>query len=81
MRMIEIINKLIGSVSPYGDSNIDKERYKNLDLLGEMTVDLVSQLGDVAYYRNHMEKSMKDMGELAYDDLIIIKEYIETIIK
>lgn len=80
MKMIDIIKKLIGEVEPYGDSNIDRERYKNLDLLGEVTNELICRLGGIADYRDDNRYSVSKMGKLAYEDLIIIKEYIETII-
>lgn len=79
MKMLEIIEKLIGNVQPYGDTNIDKTRYENLDLLGEVVVDLVYLIGGVADYKDDYRSSVKEMGEMAYKDLIIIKEYIETI--
>lgn len=80
MKRIDIIKKLIGEVEPYGDTNIDRERYDNLNMLGELTVDMVYMIGEVSKQKEHYAHSVSIMGKLAYEDLIVIKEYIETII-
>ena len=80
MDMYEIVIKLIGNIEPYGDTNIDRERIINLDDFTSLTYKLVSDLTDIAILKNRPEKSIKNMGKMAYDNLLEIRNIInETI--
>lgn len=77
----QVVKKLIGNIEPYGDSNIDKERMKNLQEHYDVTESLVKDLIDVAKYRNRPEASIKELGNEAYLELIEIKNIIDRVIK
>jgi len=76
MEMHEIVKKLIGSIEPYGDTNIDEEHMKNLNKHIELVDKLLDDLILVAKYKNRPEASMKEIGERAYD---MLKEFHNNI--
>lgn len=77
MEFKEIIKKIIGSIEPYGDTNIDEERSKNLEIHMEVTYELIKDLIDVAKYRNRNEYSMKNLGLDAFELLKELKLIID----
>lgn len=62
MTHTEIVNKLIGSIKPYGSTDIDEKRMENLKAMCELIEDLVFDVRQVATYRIRHEHSMKEMG-------------------
>ena len=72
----EIVNKIIGSTEPYGDTNIDNERTKNLDEKIELVQLLVDDLIETAKFKNRPEGSMSKMGKTAQEFLDEIRDYI-----
>jgi uncharacterized protein YaaR (DUF327 family) len=57
----EIVNKLIGDITPVGDESIDSVRLENLKHYGELIDRLVSNVDDIAYkYRNSNYSSIKN---------------------
>lgn len=66
MTNTEIINKLIGSITPYGDSQIDKERFENLKQMCNLVEDLILQIDEVSYkYEDYHQNSIKEMSDYA----------------
>lgn len=58
----EIVNKLIGDITPVGDESIDSVRLENLKHYGELIDRLVSNVDDIAYkYRNSKYSSVKNI--------------------
>jgi hypothetical protein len=58
----EIVNKLIGDITPVGDEGIDSIRLENLKHYGELIDRLVSNVDDIAYkYRNSSYSSIKNL--------------------
>lgn len=69
----EIIEKLIGSIEPIGDTNADNERFENLKVMCELTNSLVRKIDDVSYrHKNSHEFSVKRAVE--YADNFLSKE-------
>ena len=77
MEYYELLKKLIGSIKPYGDTNIDKERKYNLEEHISLTYKLIEDLIQVSRYRDRPEQSIRDLGENAYLGLKKIREIIE----
>jgi len=73
-----VVMKLIGDIEPCGYVQIDEERHKNLNKLGDLITDLVLMLTEVATYRTWSEESVRQIGTLAYNSLVSIKTIIET---
>jgi uncharacterized protein YaaR (DUF327 family) len=58
----EIVNKLIGDITPVGDEGVDSIRLENLKHYGELIDRLVSNVDDIAYkYRNSNYSSIKNL--------------------
>lgn len=58
----EIVNKLIGDITPVGDEGVDSIRLENLKHYGELIDRLVSNVDDIAYkYRNSSYSSIKNL--------------------
>lgn len=77
MTHIQIIDKLVGPLSPVGESNEDKERLLNLSTYLDIIEDMVFRVSTLADYRLRYEHSVKTIGELADNFLRIkIREYL-----
>lgn len=76
MTIYNVVKKLVGSIYPYGATEIDNERLNNLDEHGELTYSLLVDLVETASFRNRDEASIKTLADNAYDNLLIIKKYI-----
>ena len=70
MTHTEIVNKLIGTVMPSGDSSRDDERFENLKAMCELVNNLITQIDDVSYRnRESHEFSVKRSADFAKDFL------------
>lgn len=79
MELYDVVLKLIGDITPYGDSNIDSKRINNLKEQCSLSSVLIEDLINVAQFKERPEHSIKIMGELAHDTLIGIKEMLNEI--
>lgn len=61
----EIVKKLVGSITPYGASDIDERRMENLKVMCELVSGLVEDIRFTAQYKDRHEHSIKIMGEYA----------------
>lgn len=73
----EILYKIIGPIRPYGASEVDEERYKNLQALCILVDDLIDDIQNVAAYKSRPEKSMKEMGQYASDFIKELNQRVE----
>lgn len=60
-----IVNKVIGGVSPVGESYTDNERFENLKEFVELVHAFVWELQEVSRYANNHEYSMRRAGQFA----------------
>lgn len=66
MDIQEIVKKLIGPISPIGDSNADEVRFTNLKTMSDLVDGLVYDLASISNtYSNSHEYSVKRSGEFA----------------
>jgi hypothetical protein len=66
MTNTEMVNKLIGEITPVGEANTDGERFENLKQMCELVNDLVTQIDEVAYtYKDRQEYSMKRASDFS----------------
>lgn len=76
MTHTEIVNKLIGEISPIGKSEVDRERLENLKQLCEVVSNLIKDISFVANSNKHShEHSVKEIVKYATNFLEEIKEY------
>jgi len=76
MEIPEIVKKLIGSIEPRGDSQIDQKRYENLIEHVYLISDLIESLIFVSRYKDSYETSVKKLGVRAYNELLEIRDCI-----
>lgn len=68
--VLEIIENMVGSIRPIGESNEDDRRFENLKIMCELTDSLISKIDEVSFdYRNRMEFSMKRASDYAKEFL------------
>ncbi len=65
MTNLDILHKLIGSITPYGSTEIDNVRFENLKEMCVIVTDIILEIEEVANYKERQEHSMKQMGEYA----------------
>lgn len=70
----EITEKLVGSITPTGESHLDTKRLENLKVMCGLIGDLIYDIRFVARDKNRYESSMKVMGEYADGFLKGLKE-------
>lgn len=76
MEIPEIVKKLIGSIEPRGDSQIDEKHYENLIEHAYLVSDLIESLIFVSRYKDSYEASVKKLGVRAYNELLEIRDCI-----
>jgi DNA-binding MltR family transcriptional regulator len=64
-----IVDKLIGPITPLGETNEDSVRYKNLEELCGLTHSFLTDIEMLRKYKNVPEHSRKKAGEYADDFL------------
>ena len=80
MNLQTVTRKLIGSIEPYGDTNINAERLCNLDQHISVTYALLKDLIDTAKYIDRREHSIRVMAEKAHGTLEEFERMIENVI-
>lgn len=60
-----IVYKVVGNISPVGETNVDNERFENLQEFVELVHALVWDLHAVSHCTNNHEYSMKRAGQFA----------------
>lgn len=66
MTNTEILRKLIGSITPTGDSGIDKERFENIKETCEVVSNLLRQIQLIgSIYGDSQEHSVKKITDYA----------------
>ena len=79
MKIKEIVQKLVGSITPAGESNLDTKRLENLKIICGLIEDLVYEVNYVSRDKDRYESSMKVMGEYADKFLRNLSEEIKNI--
>lgn len=79
--IIEVIDKLVGSIEPYGSTQIDEERLENLETLLEVMDEYIGEIIDVTKYRNRHEYSILAIANKAYDWLVDLRDYTDDIVR
>ena len=79
--ILEVINKLVGNIEPYGESHHDEIAYNNQEELIYIIRELIGDLGANSRYENRVEYSVKKIGKRAHDSLKDLYDVIGDIIK
>lgn len=62
MTNLDVIKKIIGDISPCGDSGIDEKRYKNLKEMCDLVGELIIDIHNVSKSKESNEHSVRVMG-------------------
>lgn len=65
MEIYDVVTKLIGPISPIGETNADEQRFENLKVMTELVDKLLGDIDKVIPCKNRVEYSMKKAGEYA----------------
>lgn len=65
MELKEIVQKLVGNITPAGESHLDTQRFENLKTMCDLVEDLVYEINFVARDKDRYESSMAVMGKYA----------------
>lgn len=77
MEIDRILEKLFGEIYPYGDTNIDVERYENLSNYRIALDYIINRLRECANFNNDNRASCQNIGYEAYNILFNEKQYID----
>lgn len=69
MTPTDVINKLIGPITPVGDASRDPKRFDNLKEMCSTLDELIEQIRGVSEERHSKLGSVKKAGDYAYDFL------------
>jgi len=76
MELHEIVLKLVGPVTPIGETTADDRRYENLKVLADLTSKLIIEISQISYrYKNSHEFSVKRAADYSAEFLTEIAEY------
>lgn len=71
MSLEQIVMRIIGSINPVGETNTDDIRFKNLQTLCKLVLDLTSNIDSVIREnKDHYEYSRKRVADYAREFLI-----------
>ena len=60
MSLHEVVKKLVGPISPVGETNEDNRRFENLKVTADLVDSLLSEMDDIVYRKsNNQEYSIK----------------------
>lgn len=76
MNYTDVVKKLIGSISPAGDSSVDSQRMLNLIEMTELIYNLTKEVVVVSGTIEYQEHSVQAMGKHATEFLAILSELI-----
>lgn len=66
MTNTDVVKKLIGKITPVGETNTDNERFENLKAMCELVDNLITDIDDMAYMnKDSREFSVKRASEYA----------------
>ena len=78
--LIEVVNKLTGFCEPAGDSYLDEERAKNLELKIELVDSLLTEIVEASYSKDRVEGSVKEIGNKAFYYIESIQEWLTEVV-
>lgn len=79
--MKELLNKLLGDISVYCETNHDKDVYDNLDNYKNVVSYLIDELAKTSHWKDDYRGGADSCGTKAYDILKSIKEDIDDILE
>ena len=77
MDIYEVVEKLVGPISPVGETNTDNARYENLKELIELTDKLVGKISSCAYLKDSSAFSISRAGKSCQGFLDDLKECLQ----
>ena len=78
--ILEVINKLVGDIEPYGETYHDEIAYNNQEELIYIIRELIGDLGANSRYKNRVEYRVNQIGKKAHNSLKNLYDIIGDII-
>lgn len=78
--ILEVINRLVGDIEPYGETYHDEKAYDNQEEMIYIIRELIGILGRNSRYRNRIEYGVNKIGKRAYNSLKNLYDIIGDII-
>lgn len=77
-QIIEVIDKLVGGITPIGETNYDNEAKNNLEVMIEIVGHYVDEICEIAQTNSHMT-SIQNCQKIAEDFVIGLKDAYESL--
>ena len=72
MELIDIVDKLVGNIEPFGSESIDKVSFENLKVYCELIDKMLTRVDDIAYQnKDNTLSSVKRSVDYISDFLLI----------
>lgn len=78
--VIEVVEKLIGDVEAWGETNHDNKAYENLKVMIDVCQALFDDIYNASKTKDYPQYSMKQIGCCAYDFIEDLAEQCKEII-
>lgn len=77
-QIIEVIDKLVGGITPIGETNYDVKAKKNLEVMIEIVGHYVDEICEIAQEKSYMA-SIQDCQKIAEDFIRGLKDAYESL--
>jgi hypothetical protein len=76
-QIFSVVMSLAGEIEPYGDTNIDAERLKNLEILSGVVINVVAEICYLIRFNNRSEHSIKQLVKSAIQTMEDVELMVE----
>lgn len=76
-QIFSVVMSLAGEIEPYGDTNIDAERLKNLEILSGVAINVVAEICYLIRFNNRPEYSIKQLVKSAIQTMEDVELMVE----
>lgn len=77
-QIIEVIDKLVGGITPIGETNYDNKAKENLNMMIEIVGHYVDEIGEIAQTDSYMA-SIQNCQAIAIDFIKGLKDAYESL--
>jgi len=78
-QVIEVIDKLVGGITPIGETNCDNKAKENLNMIIEVVGHYVDEICEVAQMSNYHQASIQRCQEIAEKFIRNLPEIYESL--
>lgn len=78
-QIIEVVDKLVGGITPIGETNYDNKAKENLNMMIEIVGHYVCEICEVAQMSNYHQASIQRCQEIAQKFIRSLPEVYESL--